>query len=194
MQIPQILGIVAGTLSFISFIPYIISIFKGETKPQRATYIIWTLVTILTFSSYLSVGATFTIYVVFSCMIMQLLIFILSFKYGMGGLGRLDIACLLLALVAAVTWAITKNPELALYAGVFLEFIGFIPVFKKSYFMPKTENLLSWSIAAFAAFLNALAITNFKFSIAFYPILILISDAAVVFLLIIRPLFKNDKI
>lgn len=191
MQIQQVFGIIAGIMSFISFLPYIRSIFKGDTKPQRATYAIWVLVTILTLSSYLSLGATFTVWVVLSSMVMQILVFILSFKYGMGGFEKLDIACLTLAFIGAVLWFLTKRAEAALYIGIFLEFLGFIPVFKKSYLFPKTENSLSWAIATFAAFLNVFAITSIAFNIAFYPVLILLSDALVISLLTIRPKFAK---
>lgn len=110
----------------------------------------------------------------------------------MGGLKKLDIACLSLAVIGAVVWIMTKRPEVALYVGIFLEFLGFVPIFKKSYLYPKTENLLSWFIATFAAFINILAITRFSFNIAFYPLLILLSDAVVTSLLIIGLKFKSN--
>lgn len=109
----------------------------------------------------------------------------------MGGFGKLDIVCLSLAAIAAALWAVTKQPQVALYLSIFLEFLGFVTVIKKSYLFPKTENALAWEIAAFAQMLNIFAVTSFVFDIAFYPTFIFVLDLIVVYLLVIHP--KTNK-
>ncbi len=186
-----VFGQLAGGLAFLSFFPYLHSILKGKTKPQRATFAIWSVVNIVTFLSYFASGARETIWVALVYAIFQIVIFLLSFKYGVGGSSRLDIVCLLGAATGVFLWIITKNPLTALYLSIFVEFLGLVPTIKKSYIYPKTENTLSWSIASFGSFLNLFAITSFKPEIALYPIYLFLGDIVVVLLLVL-PNFRPE--
>lgn len=179
-----VFGRVAGLLALISFIPYIRSILKGETKPERATFAIWSVVNFVTLFSYFASGARETIWVPFVYCIFQVVIFLLSFKHGMGGFNKLDIICLSGAAIGVFLWISTKNPLTALYLSIFVEILGFIPTFKKSYLYPQTENTLAWSIAIVAAFLNLFAINSLKPEIIIYPIYLLLGDGSVAFLLL----------
>ena len=57
----ELAGMIGGGVFFAAFIPYFIDIARGRTKPQRTTWIIWTILGVLTFASYKSVGAHNTI-------------------------------------------------------------------------------------------------------------------------------------
>ena len=59
----KILGYVSGILMILSIIPYTISIFKLETKPQRMTWLIWSMVTFIAFFSQLAEGGTWSLLV-----------------------------------------------------------------------------------------------------------------------------------
>lgn len=184
-MVQSIIGIAAGILAFAAFIPYIISIFKGETKPQRATFAIWSVISLVTLFSYFATGARQTIWIALVYALLQLFIFALSFKYGMGGFGRLDIICLSGALIGAIAWLATDNPAIALYTSIASEFLGYIPLFEKAYLHPKTENTFSWVLGLLAACLNLFALTTLRLDIALYPIYVVVSDGIVVSLLII---------
>jgi hypothetical protein len=103
----------------------------------------------------------------------------------MGGFGKLDIICLGGAIAGIVGWLITDNPAVALYLSVGAEFLGYVPLFKKAYVQPETENTLSWVIGLIAACLNLFALTTLQPNIALYPIYVVVSDGLVVTLLII---------
>lgn len=184
-MIQSIIGIAAGIIAFFAFIPYIISIFKGETKPQRATFAIWSVISLVTLFSYFATGARQTIWIALVYALLQLFIFALSFKYGMGGLGKLDIICLGGAFVGIIVWLATDNPAIALYASITAEFLGYVPLFKKAYLHPETENTLSWILGLIAACLNLFALTTLRLDIALYPMYVVLSDGTVVGLLIL---------
>jgi hypothetical protein len=139
-MIHSVVGIIAGILAFVAFIPYVISIFRGETKPQRATFAIWSAISLVTLFSYFASGARETIWAVLVYAILQIFILILSFKYGMGGFGRLDLICLGGAIAGIIGWLLTNNPAVALYLSIASEFLGYVPLFKKAYTQPETEN------------------------------------------------------
>lgn len=180
----QLIGSIAGVIAFVSIIPYIVSILRGYTKPSRSAYAIWVVIETLTAASYIAAGARATMWVNIVIALSAVLIFFLSLKYGMGGTSKLDLWCLGLAGVAIVLWLTTNNPVIVLCMGLLAGKIGYIPVIKKSYLTPETENNLSWIMIAVASFLNICALTSLKFEIAIVPITSFIVQAIVVVLLV----------
>jgi hypothetical protein len=193
LMIHSIIGVTAGVLAFVAFIPYIASIIKGKTKPQRTTFAIWSAISLVTLFSYFATGARETIWVALVYAVLQISVFALSFKYGMGGFGKLDITCLSGAFIGIIFWIVTDNPAIALYVSIAAELLGWIPLLKKTYSQPETENTLSWVIGAIAACLNLFALTTLRFDIALYPIYVVISEGLVALLLIFPKLRYHAK-
>ncbi|MGC1176595.1 MAG: hypothetical protein WA843_00855 [Candidatus Saccharimonadales bacterium] len=179
-----LIGEIAGVLGILQIIPYVIDIFRGHTKPERATYFIWFIVDTVTITSYIAVGARTTIWVGLVYVFSGLLIFGLSIKYGMGGYSTFDIICLVLALIGLTLWVTSKNALLALYFSVFVATIGYLPTIKKAYFYPETENTLSWTITACTGILNFFALTSFTLTLAFPLISSAITSGLVAYLLL----------
>lgn len=174
-------------------IPYIWSIFKGRTRPARATYGILSVIEIINLASYVSAGATTTRWLFVALTFNAIFIFCLSLKYGMGGRNKFDILCLILASLAIVLWKTTNNPELAVYISVLAGFIGYLPTIKKAYLLPDTENTLSWGMYVVAATLNVCALTNLKPAVIFPPLCGFILSVIVTSLLIF-PRWKFMKV
>src|SRR3989344_9149248 len=84
--ITQHLGEIAGLISFSAYLIYIISTFRGKTKPSRSTWWILTFVGILIFASSYSINAKESMRIQLSYIIGPLIIAILSLspKYGYG--------------------------------------------------------------------------------------------------------------
>jgi hypothetical protein len=148
------------------------------------TYFIWLIVDTLSILSYIAVGARTTIWVGIVYVLTGLTIFLLSFKYGMGGFSKLDTACLLLAAIGMVIWITTDSALLALCFSTFAAKVGYLPTIKKAYFYPETENTLSWTITAMTGTLNIFALTTFSPAIAIPPILGAIFPAMVAYFLL----------
>lgn len=198
MNIPvQFIGQAAGILLLLAAIPYYVDIFRGRTKPSRAAYLIWLVIGIVTLVSYVASGASATSWIFLASVINTVIIFCLSFKYGMGGLNKLDLVCISVAVIAILLWVTTKNPVTALYTSLIAGVLGYIPVIKKAYLYPNTENTLSWGIGSTSSILNLFALTSLRPAIAIAPIVIVILDVLIAGLLIFprtRPAMKRAKL
>lgn len=179
-----LIGQIAGVFAVIQVIPYIVSILRGHTKPERMSYFIFFFVDAISVSSYIAVGARTTIWTGIVYVFTGLTIFLLSLKYGMGGFSKLDIFCLFLALVGLLVWVTTSSALLALCFSVLAAKIGYLPTIKKAYFFPETENTLSWSLCALTSILNLFALTTFAPSIAIPPVIGAIFNGWVAYLLL----------
>ncbi len=85
MDVLLVFGILAGLLSVISYIPYVLDTLKGSTKPERATWFIWSVLTTILLFAQLAKGATNSIWLTVVQTFGPILIFLLSIKYGEGG-------------------------------------------------------------------------------------------------------------
>ncbi len=190
---PQIIGRIAAIIALLGTIPYLLSMFRGETKPSRAAYAIWLVIDILTVSSYFAAGARSTVWVPLAFALTTVVIFCLSFKYGMGGYKKLDLACMGIAVVAIALWITTDNPLTALYMGLLAKMLGYAPIINKSYLHPWTENSLSWGSAALASFLNLFALTSLALHFSLLPICTAAADILIALLLVL-PDFRYRRL
>jgi hypothetical protein len=179
-----LIGQVAGVMALVQVIPYVVSILRGHTKPERTTYFIWLILNVVTTTSYIAVGARTTIWTGIAYTFTAFLIFGLSIKHGMGGFSTFDIVCFLLAMTGIIVWLSTKDALLTLYFGTFVSFIAYLPTIKKAYFLPETENTLSWTMTACTAVVNVCALTTLKPSFALPPIIGVFTAGTVAYLLL----------
>lgn len=170
ITMPVLFGHIAALLAVVQAIPYIWSILRGRTRPSRTSYGIWAVMQVIGLISYVAAGATTTVWMMLVLSVTAIVIFGLSFKYGMGGFNTFDMLCLLMAGGAIALWQITNSPALAVYMSTLAGAIGYLPTIKKAYLQPHTENVLAWCIYVAATVLNVCALTSLSFTIALPPV------------------------
>ncbi|HEY5139325.1 MAG TPA: hypothetical protein VIJ25_08425, partial [Methylococcales bacterium] len=187
------IGQIAGIIAFFQIIPYVVSILRGHTKPERTSYLIWLIVDIISIASYISVGARSTIWTGLVFCLTGFLVLMLSIKHGIGGFSKFDLTCLFLALAGVAIWISSDNALVVLYFVTFVKFIGYLPTIKKTYFLPKTENTLSWSLTAFASVLNLFALTSLQPRFALPVVSTALLQVLIAYLLLFPARFKHTK-
>ena len=183
MPITEVLGVTAGILTFFDFLLYSISIIKGKTTPNRATWFILTIVGTVIFSSYYALGARATIWVALGYAVGPFIIFLLSIKLGEGGWSYLDKICLTGALISLIIWWQSGSALIALIMNIIIDFFGVIPTIKKSYSNPSSEEGFPWLLTFVTCILNIFAIETWKFNIWIYPVYMFITNGVIASLL-----------
>lgn len=189
-----LIGVAAGFVFILGLLPYLVTIWQGKTRPNRASWWIWTVVSFNLVASYFSSGASNTIWLPICTAICHLIIAIISLKFGGGGWNRFDRVCLFGAGISLLLWRQFNSPLVALLMNILIDFLGSLPTMRKSYYEPQTEAPLPWIIFLVASFFNVIAIETWSVAIAIYPIYYFCSTATIV-ILIIRPkmTFKTKK-
>lgn len=183
-HLKEIFGILAGIVSFLAYIPYIISIIKKETQPSRSSWWIWSLIGLIILFSYYSVGARSTIWVPVVFFLCPLGVAILSLWFGEGQkLNKLDKTCIFGAFISLIPWIIFQSAKATLFINIFIDFLGFLPTFQKTFLNPLYENKTSWILFFFGSILNLLAIEGFSLTIMSYPVYMFIMDIIMLSLL-----------
>ncbi len=190
MLSPSLIGQIAGLISFSAYVLYIVSTLKKETKPNRATWWILTLVGVMIAASYYAEGARDTMWVALSYVVGPFIIALLSLKYGEGTWERLDKICLAVAIVSAFLWYVFNSAFIALMSNIAMDFVGLIPTIKKSWLRPGGEDRVAWGLESGASVLNLLAVQTWTFAIAFYPLYLAVLNTLITVLLF-RSVFKK---
>ncbi len=180
----SLIGQVAGAASFVAYILYYISIIRGRSRPNRATWIILTVVGVLIAASYYASGARDTMWVALAYTIGPSIAAILAFRYGEGGATRLDIFCLVACGLSVILWILSENPIYTLTINIAIDFLGILPTLVKSYIDPESEDTLAWTLTTLSNGLNVFAIGAWTVSIALYPIyMVIVNGLVTIFLL-----------
>jgi hypothetical protein len=189
----SVLGMGAGFFSILCVVPYIITILKGKTRPSRATWWIWFVLSSTISLSYYSTGATTTIWLPVCGGLGQLVVALLSLKYGEGGWSRFDRVCLMGVGISLLLWWGFNAPFVALLCNLIIDLLGAMPTILKSYREPHKESLLTWSLYLTGSILNLFAVEHWSITLAMFPLYIFIVNAAIVGCLLRPKLIRHNK-
>lgn len=180
--IQEILGVVAGVLALAGYVPYIISILMGKTRPNRATWLIWTVIGGLLAVSYIAEGDFHTIWLPIGYFLGPFITALLSIRYGYAIWTRLDTICIVAAALSLIPWILSNNAILTLIINVLIDSTGAIPTLVKTYKEPETEDFTAWLIFFIANTIQVIAVTNWNLAIIYPLYLFLLAATMVAFI------------
>ncbi len=180
-------------INMVSYSSYIIAIFRGKAKPHRTTRFVLLTLSALATLSLLAQHNSVAVWLAGANLTFSSVLFLLSFKYGMGGWSKMDILCLVIAVVGIIIWQVTGSSTLALYAAILADFTGMVPTIIKSYYHPKTEVWYFFFLAGIGAALNLLATRVWTFQEYAFPLYITLINTGMVTLFFRHKLLKNLK-
>lgn len=175
------LGVAAGLVGILGYIPYVKDILRGTTRPDRIAWLIWLLeYTALLFAQIFE-GATHSLWLIGLQLLGVIIVFILSLQKGLGSFNRQ--AWLLLATVAAtlLLWWATKSGALAILVLLSVEAIGVAITAKKVYQHPGSETLTMWVCIGIGGLLGVLAVGVHASLILYaYPLALILMSGSVI--------------
>lgn len=168
----QYLVFVGAVLALFACFSYIRSMFKGEAKPNRVSWLMWSIAPLIATAAAISNGVRWAVLPVFMSGFTPLLIFIFSFvsKNAYWKLTFFDYICGLFSALALALWALTKDPNIAIIFAIASDGSAAIPTLTKAWSHPETENSLPFSAGLFSASTSFFAIQMWTFSSYAFPI------------------------
>lgn len=170
-----------------SYAIYIHSIYKGETRPHPFSWFIWGMLTAIGFVAQLSDGAGVGSIITLASAIISL------FIAGIGYIQREKIVisksdkwAFALSLTAIPLWIITQTPLWSVILITLIDIAGFYPTFRKSWFAPEQESVLSFTLGGFKHFFTILALEHYSLVTALFPFSLVLSNFTLIALIYIR--------
>lgn len=181
-QIMYELGVLATVLGIIGGIPYIYNTYKKKTKPHRVAWIIFLILSIISFASQYALGARPSLIFAGWFVINNLILVLLSLRKngGYGDVNPVNVISFLLAVMSIAVWQTTSSALLALVCVLIADGIGATLILIKSYKHPHTETAFMWVLGSVATLLNVLAVGKMDLVLLVSPIQIFLFNIGIV--------------
>lgn len=186
MDYKVVFGILATVLGFIASWPYIRDIFKRKTQPHIYSWLVWTIIQGVGVMAMIKGGASFGALALGIGTFFCFFIFLLSFKYGTKNITKLDTFLLIAALITTIYWIVQKDPLLSVFLVTIIDFIAFLPTYRKTYLAPHSETLSSYILDVMSNLSAIVAIAVYSLSTTFYIGSLVVTNSIMVFILIHR--------
>ena len=173
-----IIGTLIGAIG--SFV-YLIDTVKGKVKPNRVSFLLWSIAPFIAFAAQIKQGVGLEALMTFSTGFLPLTVFIASFvnKNAEWKLTRFDIVCGILSIIGLILWMITKVGNIAIFFSIVADGLAAIPTIVKAYKYPDTEIAWPWIATVFGVVLTLLTLTNLTFANSGFIIYILIMNIVI---------------
>lgn len=162
---------------------YIKKTLKGQTKPNRMTWLMWSIAPLIASTAAFSAGATWAVLPVFMSGFAPLLVFFSSFvdKNAYWQLKNYDYLCGIFSALAIIFWVVTKDPLTAIILAIASDLIAAIPTFAKCWVSPETESGIAYAAGLFSATTSLLAVSSWKLTEYAFPLYLIIINYLLVF-------------
>lgn len=193
MQYLQYLIYVGAIAQLIGVASYIKETLKGKTKPNRVTWLLWTVAPFIATAAALSAGVRWSVLPVFMAGFGPLLVLLASFvnKKSYWKLEKFDYVCGFFSVLALIFWAITKAPMIAIIFSILSDGFAGIPTLIKSWKYPETETVDAYTTGLFSALTSFFAIKFFSFAALAFPIYLSIMNSFLILAIYKKKLFKS---
>ncbi len=165
-----LLGVAAAIVSMLDLVPYVRDTLRHLTRPHRGTWLIWSVLGTTGFASQLADGGTWSLLMVGVETASTVLVFALSLRFGMGGVGAYDLCLTSTAALGVAGWAISSHPVVATTFVVVADAVGVALMIPKTWRDPWSETLSTYSLAGTAGVLSAAAVGAMDVSLLLYPV------------------------
>lgn len=194
MFTPELLGIIASTLGFIGFAPYIWNILRGKTRPHIFSWYLWALFNGIAGFAQLSDGGGAGAWVNLSGCAFTLFIAVLAtIKNGRKDIVRSDWYALWGAIAAIGIWLITQNPLWSVILITLIDMVAFYPTFRKGWLRPYEDMASVFSLSAIKHIIGIIALQNYTLTTWLFPAsLVLTNIVFVAMILWRRSTIKNN--
>ena len=174
-------GILSGVLSTLAFLPYIIDTIARRTHPQRASWLIRSVLGAIAFSSQVFEGATESLWFAGAQVTGTIIVFLLSILVGVGVfLSRADVFVLLLAGVGLVLWYQTDTAIYALAITIAISVLGGVVTVAKAFHNPDSETMTTWAISCAASVFAIISVGKADLILLAYPLYLFTLTGAIV--------------
>ena len=185
---------IAASINLIGIGGYAWDTLKGKTKPNRITWLLWTIAPLIAFFAQISEGAGLAAVLTLAIGLGPLLVLIAS-AVNTNAYWRVtsfDMICATVSLLALVLWAITDKGTVAIVLSIIADFMAAIPTIRKAYAHPETESSNAFLAGVIAAVLTILSVETFNFVSVAFPLYLLL-NGLLLYVLIQFPKLRPQK-
>jgi len=183
----EIISAIAIVLTLVAFLPYVLAIISGRTKPHVFSWIIWGSTTFVVFLAQVEAKGGVGAWPIGISGIITLWIALLAYlKRADISITKIDWLFFVSALSSLPLWYLSADPLWAVIVLTVVDILGFAPTLRKAYYAPYTEPLLFYALFAVRNMLVILALEFYSVTTVLFPAAIAIACVALMLVITIR--------
>lgn len=176
----MVLGVLSGVLSTLAFVPYIIDTVSRRTRPQRETWLIWSVLGTIAFFSQAHEGAGESLWFAGVRVSGAILVLLLALRFGATRrLKAPDYLILACAAAGLLLWYNTDSAAYALAITISISLLGGSVTVVKAYRHPGSETLTTWLVSVVSSFCAILSVGRFDAILIAYPVYLFTMHGAI---------------
>ena len=183
-------AILAAVITVAGNAVYAVDTVRGNTQPNRVSWMLWTLAPLIAFAAEVSQGVGLQSLLTFAIGFGPLLVVCASFldPKAYARVTPFDVLCGVLSVIALVAWAVTGTGNVAIFFSILADFFGAVPTLRKSYRDPESEHAVAFLAGVTGSIITLLTITSAEWGFASwgFPVYV-IAVSGVIAVLILRP-------
>lgn len=182
-----ILSSVAIVLTLVGYLPYIRSIYVGETKPHVFSWIIWGLTTFIVFFAQLEGGGGLGAWPIGVSGTMAICVAYLAWRNrGDNSITTSDRIFFGMALGSLPLWYFTAQPLWSVVTLTIADTLGFGPTLRKAHQYPSEENLAFWILLAVRNAIACAALERLTVTTLLFPVISGLTSVLVIVVVVWR--------
>lgn len=180
----EILASIAVVVAIIGNIPYLRDVITKKIQPHPYTWLIWTIVSAVTFFGQVAKGAGVGAIPTGVAELFTVVIFVFSLQYGFQNIKRKDTYFLIVALLGLIPWILTKDPTLSVIIVVGIDVVAFVPTLRKTYAHPKTETSILYSMNVLRHILTLFSLQTYNIATTLHSLAMIILNTVMTIFII----------
>jgi len=186
MEYRQILGLLSVLLTLTVYSIYFQGIFTGKIKPHAFSWLVWFIITVVSFFIQMENGAGPGAWITGLTSFFCLLITIIGLLKGKNEIRAVDWYSILLAFIAIFFWRMIQEPVLSIFLVITADFFGFIPTIRKTYINPYTEIPTTYAINLVRFSFSFFALDKISFLTAAYTLYVILANLLFIIMIVLR--------
>src|ERR1700729_2252042 len=190
-------AILAAVITVAGNAVYAVDTVRGNTQPNRVSWMLWTLAPLIAFAAEVSQGVGLQSLLTFAIGFGPLLVVCASFldPKAYARVTPFDVLCGVLSVIALVAWAVTGTGNVAIFFTILADFFGAVPTLRKSYRDPESEHAVAFLAGVTGSIITLLTITSAEWGFASwgFPVYVIVVSGAIA-LLILRPRLRRSPV
>lgn len=189
----EYLVILGAVVNLLGTSVYIRDTFCGKTKPNRVTWLLWSVIPFIALTAELKAGIRWAALPVFIAGFTPLLVFVASFlnKQAYWRLSTIDYLCGVLSVAAIVLWQSTGEPTIAIALSILAGGLASAPTMLKAWTNPETETGATFAGGLFSALTGIAILSSFTFTSAAFLLYVIAQNGTMLFLIYRRRFFAK---
>jgi len=186
----EVLVTIATLLALIGYIPYLKDIIKNKIHPHPFTWLVWSIVSCITFFGALAKGAGLAAIPIFVSEVFTIIIFLWSLKNGFKHVKKIDVVFLVFALGGLIPWYLTNDPTLSVIIAVTIDLLAFVPTVRKTYLHPKSENYILYAMGVLRHLCIMFSLDTYNIATTLHSVVMITTNSIMTYIIKFRKIFK----